>query len=89
MPRSFVLLLVLYYRAICANEIFFVHTSMEKSPGIMESCAIESASRQNPSKRIVVYSNAYQDTKLKILGSNVEVRRSYVLFEREARHCNI
>ena len=41
----------------------------------MESCAIESASRQNPDKQILVYSNGFQDLNVKRLGSNIEVRR--------------
>ena len=73
MLRCFVLVL-LCYGAIGADEIFFVHTSMETIPGIMESCAIESASRRNPRKQIVVYSNGYQDKTFKMFGSNIEVR---------------
>ena len=77
MNSTKILLIVIniLFRVVQSTNVFFVHTSMEKSPGIMESCAIESASRQNPDRRIVVYSNGFHDSNVKRLGSNIEVRR--------------
>jgi len=71
----FTIFIVLLCTTAQASNVFFVHTSAETSPGVIESCSIESAARKNPDKDIIVYSNSFRDVDVEILGSNVKVRR--------------
>jgi len=53
------------------NSIFFLHTSAERDILNISRCAIESAARKNPSTRIIVYSNAWNENDIVSLHPNV------------------
>lgn len=55
------------------NSIFFLHTSAEKEISNIARCTIESAARYNPSTRIIVYSNAWNEDDTIAIHPNVYV----------------
>eukprot|EP00943_MAST-04B_sp_MAST-4B-sp1_P004100 g4100.t1 len=53
------------------GSIFFLHTSAESSISNIARCAIESAARSNPSRRVIVYSNGWKQDEVVGIHTNV------------------
>ena len=57
------------------DDVFFVHTSSETELSMVASCAVESAARFNPNKRVVLHSNTWTKSAISHLSPNVMIKR--------------
>ena len=65
------------------NSIFFLHTSAEKEISNIARCTIESAARYNPSTRIIVYSNAWNEDDTIIRRLNIIIISYFFVILRQ------
>ena len=55
------------------GSVFFLHTSADTKISDVALCSVESAARLNPSKRVIVYSNTWEDSLFRELPGNVYI----------------
>ena len=85
MTVMLVLFLLLHHAlpAFGVANIFFLHTSSEKTLGPFQRCAVESAARFNPEATVTVFSNSLKREPLLSLGLGPNVRLERFSYDAE------